>query len=430
MNDLALHGGTPAFAQRTGQPQPKIGTAEFLALAHRFGYSEEALQRLAAAVSDADLPPGGPTLSRWITAYPGPPEGELYEAEARAKYGVKHAQAVSSGTGALHCAAQAVGLRPGDEVIVPAMGFLATSMAVALVGATPVFCDVDESLQLDPGGLEACLTARTKAVIPTHHWGFVCDLEPVLAFARKHDLAVIEDCAQSPGATYHGRFVGTWGDLGCFSISAYKITGAGEGGMVLTNDDRLAERALQTAEGGGLWRPDRFAPERYAGELFAGTNYRLSELESTLDRVQLAKLDDVVARYRAVFRRIVGQLGRYAEITWQKSNDPEGDIGYMLRFFPQTHELAQQIVAALGAEGIGAGYRGPQAAPDWHLYSDMYPLFGDHADQCRPERCPRAVDLYNRVVTVHLDQWYSPEDADAIALGLTKVLDAYCTRVD
>ena len=430
MSDLALNGGTPAFSQRTGQPQPKIGTTEFLALARRFGYSDDALTRLAAAVSDDDLPPGGPTLSRWITAYPGPPEGELYEADARAKYGVKHAQAVSSGTGALHCACRAVGLGPGDEAIVPAMGFLATSMAVSLVGATPVFCDVDESLQLDPSKLAGCLTPATKAIFPTHHWGFVCDLEPVLDFAKQHGLAVIEDCAQSPGATYRGRFVGTWGDLGCFSISAYKITGAGEGGLVLTNDDKLAERALQTAEGGGLWRPDRFAPERYPGELFAGTNYRLSELESTLDRVQLAKLDDVVGRYRAVFRRIREQLGNYAEITWQKSNDVEGDIGYMLRFFPASHELAQQIVPALAAEGIGAGYRGPSAAPDWHLYSDMYPLFGQHADQCRPDRCPTAVDLYNRVVTIGLDQWYSPEDADAIALGINRVLSAYCTRLD
>lgn len=426
MSKLAIDGGTPAFTGRTGTAQPKLGTEEFLALAARFGYSEGALARLREAVSDADLPPGGPTLSRYITANPQPPSGELYEAAVRAKFGVARVLPVSSGSGALHCALVAVGAGPGTEVICPALGFLATSMAAALVGATPVFCDVDESLHLDPTKLEALINERTVAVCPTHHWGGVADLEPILATARRHGLKVIEDCAQSPGATYRGRWVGTHGDVGIFSISAYKIVGAGEGGLVMTDDEALFARACQLGEGGGLWRPDRFAPARWPGELFPGTNYRLSDLEATLDLVQLGKLDGVVGRYRAVSRRIKQQLGEYPGVVWQRSNDPDGDIGYLLRCFPATHELAARLVPALRAEGLGVGYRGAGAGPDWHVYHHMYPLFGEHADRCRPELCPVAVDLYDRALSLSLDQWWNEADCDAVAAGINKVMAALC----
>jgi 8-amino-3,8-dideoxy-alpha-D-manno-octulosonate transaminase len=253
-------------------------------------------------------------------------------------------------------------------------------------------------------------------------------MDPIMAIARRRGIKVIEDCAQAPGAAYKGRRVGSIGDLGCFSISSYKIIGGGEGGMVVTNDRSLAERALQLGEAGGLWRPDRFAPERYAGELFPGTNYRLSELESAINVIQLGKLDDVVARHRKVFRRVRGRLGNYKGIRWQKSNDPDGDIGYMLRFFPRTHELGGKIAEALQAEGIGCSFRGAEAPPDWHVYRHMLPLFRDYADPCRPECCPVGADLYDRNIMVWLDQWYSPEDCDAIAAGINKVLRALCGK--
>src|SRR5690606_25509793 len=115
--------------------------------------------------------------------------------------------------------------------------FLATSVAVALAGGKPAFCDVDESLQIDPTKIEACLSDRTVAVVLTHHWGTVADMDRVMQVARRHGLQVVEDCAQSPGASYKGKAVGSIGDVGCFSISAYKIIGGGEGGMLITNDD-------------------------------------------------------------------------------------------------------------------------------------------------------------------------------------------------
>ncbi len=418
---LAIEGGPKAFPNMTGKNQPKVGVEEFLSIAERFGFSADAMKRLRAAVTDADLGTG-PHLGRYYGSAK-PSRGEQFEALACEKFGVKFAQAVSSGTGALHAAMIAVGAGPGKEVICPATGFIATSMAAALVGATPIFCDVDESLQLDPTKLEALITPRTVAVVPTHHWGVVCDLAPVIAIARKHKLKVIEDCAQAPGASYKGKPVGSHGDIGCYSISSYKIIGGGEGGMFVTNDERLFDAMRQAAEAGGLWRPNRFAPERYPGELFPGTNYRMSELESAINVIQMQKLEHVVSRHRTVFRQVKSQLQNFREIRWQKSNDPAGDIGYLLRYFPQNDELGKKIATALQAEGVGSYFRGAAAGPDWHLNRDMYPLFRDNA----PQNCPVAADLYNRSVGISLDQWYSPADCDAIAGAINKVHSAYCT---
>lgn len=426
---LAQDGGPKAFSPSPGNIHPKVGVEEFLSIAERFGFNPEAMARLSSAVSDKDLPVGGPHLGRYYGS-PKPIKGEQFEALACEKFGVKYALAVSSGTAALHCAMVGAGAGPGKEVICPATGFVATSMAAALVGATPVFCDVDESLQMDPTCLEALITPRTVAIVPTHHMGFVCDMDPILAIAQKHGLKVIEDCAQSPGATYRGRPVGSLGDFGCFSISCYKIIGGGEGGMVITKDERSYDRVRQVAEAGGLWRANRFGPERYPGELFVGANYRLSELESAINVVQLRKLDGVVSRHRAVWRSIREKLGAFDEITWQKSNDPEGDIGYQLRFFPKTHDLGRKLCAALAAEGIGAGYRGDNAPPDWHVYRDMFPLFRDFSDNCRADRCPVASDLHDRCVSINLNQWWTPEDCEAFAAGINKVLSAFCTRTD
>jgi 8-amino-3,8-dideoxy-alpha-D-manno-octulosonate transaminase len=329
------------------------------------------------------------------------------------------------------------------------MGFMATGMAVALAGGIPVYCDVDESLQIDPSKLEELITERTVALAPTHHWGNVCDMKSIMAIAGSHNLRVVEDCAQAPGALCDGRFVGTIGDVGCFSIAAYKIVGGGESGLVVTGDQLLFDRICQLIESGGLWRPERCAPARYEGELFIGTNYRLSELEAAVNVAQFDKLGRYCAEYRKVSRRIMGQLETYREIRPQTINDRDGFIGYMLRFFPDTDERAASITQALVAEGISAHHRGDAHKPDYHLARDMFPInlktghipgasvFDDPRNArsrdlggYRPGQCPVSEKLFGREVSISLEHWYGDEDCDSIARGINKVLSAHCTPDD
>ncbi len=409
-----------------GKEQPKISVEEFLSVAERFGFSTSALERISNAISEQDLPPGGPHLGRYYGSA-NPSMGDRFEELAREVFQVKHAVATSSGTAALHAGMVACGAAPGKEVICAGTGFVATAMATALAGAKPVMCDIDDSFLMDPLKIESLITKNTVAIAPTHVWGMVADLDPILEIARRHQIRVVEDCAQSPGASYKGRPVGSIGDVGCFSISSYKLIGGGEGGMAVTSDPLLADRIAQTVEAGGLWRPNRFASERYEGELFVGSNYRPSELESAVNVIQIQKLKPLVERYRRNYRAVRGAVHPVQEVEWQASNDPEGDIGYQMRLYPRTHELGKKIATALTAEGVGASYRGENSGPDWHLSSDMYPLHRAFPDQIRAGICPVADDLFRRSIQVGCNQWWSPSDCASVAKAFNKVFAACCT---
>ncbi|MDP6125246.1 MAG: aminotransferase class V-fold PLP-dependent enzyme, partial [Candidatus Latescibacteria bacterium] len=306
---LALQGGMKAVSGIEGQGEPKIGVEEFMSLAERFGFSEGTLAKIESAVKAEDMG-AGPFLGNYYADMPET-KNQAFQRAAREMFDVPYALAVSSGTGALHAAFVAAGVGPGTEVICPAIGFYATAAAVVMARGVPIFCDVDESLHMDPKKIESLITPRTVALAPTHVMGGVCDMDPILEVAKSHDIKVVEDCAQTCGGTYNGRSVGSLGDIGCFSISSYKIVGGGEGGLLIMSDERLWDRANCLAEGGGLWRPDRFGPPRYEGELFVGTNYRLSELEAAVDVPQMAKLPATLDRFRSVKNSIVEQLDTY-----------------------------------------------------------------------------------------------------------------------
>jgi dTDP-4-amino-4,6-dideoxygalactose transaminase len=200
-------------------------------------------------------------------------------------------------------------------------------------------------------------------------------------------------------------------------------------------------------EGGGLWRPTRCAVPRYEGELFPGTNYRVSELESAINLVQLRKMDGYCAAFRKASVAIRSRLKRYKEIVPQKINDPAGYIGYMLRFFPATPELGVKIAAACKAEGIGGGCRGRNCKPDFHLSRDMFPVtlkcgsipggsvFDDPRNQVNgksieynPLENPVSIALYEREVSIGVNMYFTEGDCEAFAAALNKVLSAYCTE--
>jgi dTDP-4-amino-4,6-dideoxygalactose transaminase len=224
-------------------------------------------------------------------------EVEAFEHEVAGYLGVQYAIGVASGSDALLLALMALGVGPGDKVITTPFSFFATASAVVRLGATPVFCDIDpRTFDLDPGSvrryLEASYTPAVKAIIPVHLYGQCCDMDPLLELAGTHRLKVVEDCAQSFGSTYKGHQSGTMGDIGCFSFFPTKNLGAyGDGGMVVTNDDALAEHVRMVRVHG--------ARRKYHHEEL-GINSRLDAMQAAILRVKLKHVDAWTERKRVL----------------------------------------------------------------------------------------------------------------------------------
>lgn len=238
---------------------------------------------------------------RWLTM--GSVTQEL-ESTFSGFVGAKHALAVSNGTHALHLACLALGLGPGDEVIVPALTFVASANAVLYTNAEVRFAEIigPSDLNISPKDIERRITDRTKAILVVHYGGYPCRMAEIMDLARRHGLSVIEDAAHAPGAFLEGRHLGTWGDVGCFSFFSNKNLATGEGGMVITQRDDIAEK-LRVLRSHGMttltW--DRHRGHAFSYDVVAlGNNYRIDEIRSALGLVQLKKLPANNARRKAI----------------------------------------------------------------------------------------------------------------------------------
>jgi dTDP-4-amino-4,6-dideoxygalactose transaminase len=229
------------------------------------------------------------------------------EREISAYVGAGFAVGVNSGTDALHLALRALDIGPGDEVITTPFTFVATTEAIGIVGATPVFVDIDPSTyNMVPAQIERAITKRTRAILPVHLYGAPVPMTEIMSLARAHGLAVVEDCAQAIGAMYDGRAVGTFGDAGCFSFFPSKNLGAcGDGGMLTTNSPALAERFKSLRAHGGR--------VKYHHEEL-GVNSRLDELQAAILRVKLPHLDGWIARRREIAERYSAAFREVPEI--------------------------------------------------------------------------------------------------------------------
>ena len=226
-------------------------------------------------------------LSGWLSAGPKVPQFEQAFADL---VGVKHAVAFCNGTVALHAILLAMGIGPGDEVIVPDITFISTATSVLHAGATPVLADVDPvTLNIDPQSIERHITPRTKAIMPVHYAGQAADMDPILEIGECHGLAIIEDAAEAHGAEYRGRKVGSLGRAAMFSFTPNKNITTGEGGMVTTNDDKLAARLRLLRNHGSR--------VTYVHEI-VGYNYRMTEMQAALGIEQLKKLPHILERKR------------------------------------------------------------------------------------------------------------------------------------
>ena len=250
--------------------------------------------------------------SRWLTMGGVTQE---FEREFAAYVGARHAIAVTNATAALHLACVASGLGPGDEAILPSLTFVATANAIRYTGATPVFADIEgeNDLNISVQEIEECITPRTRAIIVVHYGGYACDMPAILTLAREHGLIVIEDAAHAIGSILNGRMLGTWGQIGCYSFFSNKNMTTGEGGMLVTNDDQLAER-LRILRSHGM---TSLTWDRHKGHAWSydvvdlGYNYRIDEIRSALGRVQLKKLSQNNQARRektALYRRLLEEM--------------------------------------------------------------------------------------------------------------------------
>jgi dTDP-4-amino-4,6-dideoxygalactose transaminase len=292
--------------------------------------------------------------SRWLTMGG---VTQAFENEFSAYVGVKHALAVTNCTAALHMACLAIGLGPGDEVILPALTFVATANAVRYTGATPVFADVTSELNLNisPDSIEQHITSRTRAIIPVHYGGYPCDMPRIMKIAKKHKLYVIEDDAHAIGSELDGIKLGNWGDIGCFSFFSNKNMTTGEGGMLTTNDDDFAEK-LRLVRSHGM---TSLTWDRHKGHAWSydvvdlGYNYRIDEIRAALGRVQLGKLDVNNARRRSLTQQYRKALQNLTpEITVPFGNHPGISSAHIMPVLLPAGTDRTRFMESMKAHGI------------------------------------------------------------------------------
>lgn len=285
--------------------------------------------------------------------------------------GVKHAIAVSNGTASLHMALVALGIGKGDEVIVPAFSYIATANVVELVGAKPVFVDIDiTTFNIDINKIEAAISAKTKAIIPVHEFGLACDIDAVCEIAKKYRLLVIEDAACALGATDHGRFAGTFGLVGSFSFHPRKAITSGEGGMLVTNDEAIAKR-LRILRNHGI--------EMQNGKMEfveVGFNYRLTDFQAALVNSQFKRMEANLECKDMLAKIYLENLNNCKYL--QLPSNPENKRHTWQTFHAILNEDLKQerIIELLKERGIGTNY-GAQCIPFQKYFKNKYKLQAD-----------------------------------------------------
>lgn len=410
---LAVDGGAPVRA----------GLLDYRRGARRIGAAEQAA--VAAVVASQSLfRYYGPALQHKV---------EELERGVERQLSVAHAVATSSGTAALTAGLAALGIGPGDEVVLPAVTFIASANAVVAAGAVPVFCEVDTSLGIDAAALEAAVTPRTAAVMPVHLENVVCDMDSVLAVARRHDLAVIEDACQAMGASYRGAAAGTLGDLGAYSLQLEKNITAGEGGLLVTDDEALALRAARYTDQGGQFVTARGGRRGDEALAFVGENFRMTELTGAVAAVQLGRLPSILTDMRANKAALLKRIGDLDGLVPRWIPDPAGDGGSSIGWYAPDADRSQRMAAALVAEGIPAGrvYDGlPVYANAAYLQrktvAQSRSPWATHpvAISYRLGMCPVSEDLAARAVLVLVGPDYSSDDLDDVVTAVHKVAAA------
>ena len=336
------------------------------------------------------------SLGRYITRF---------EEAFGAWCGMPHAVACSSGTAALHLSLVALGVGPGDEVLIPDFTLIVSANTVILAGARPVLVDSDpKTWCLDPGRIEEKITPRTKAIMAVHMYGHPCDMPAIEAVARRHGLSVIEDCAEAHGAEIAGRKVGTFGNAGCYSFYGNKILTTGEGGMVLTRDAALAAKLR-------LLRDQGFEPPRFVHRVM-GFNYRLTNVQAAIGLAQTEKADEKVARKRKIAGWYLSLLASGSDVEVPIEAPGAKSVYWMFgvklgRSFPQGRDAVMEELKGKGIETRA-------------FFCPMHrqPVFSDGGDPRFPDvggDYPVSDDLWNRGLYLPSGPGLTREQAGEVA---------------
>ncbi|MEA2064468.1 MAG: DegT/DnrJ/EryC1/StrS family aminotransferase [Gemmatimonadota bacterium] len=414
MSKLAIHGGRPVC-------KPPIDPSAYRPL--RFTEPErEALGR----VMDTGA------LCRIFGS-----ETESLEAGFATYFGPGfHAVASSSGTAAIHTALAAAGVGWQDEVITSPVTDMGSIIGIVAQGALPVFADIDElTYNMTADNVAKAVTSRTRAILVIHLAGLACDMDPILEIARRHDIAVVEDCAQSWLAESQGRPVGTLGTIGCFSLNGFKHISCGDGGICLTRNEGLAHRMRLFTDKAYDRRTSLRNPSVFA------MNYRMTELQAAVGRVQLDKLAGIISRREEIVSRLLaGLAGTPGLVLPRVPGDDRHSWWYLtVRRDPELIEAgALELTDALAAEGLPAwtGYCGgmPVYLYDCFTRQDesffrLPPLVGSEPgfpESLYPQGlCPVAERMLEEMIIIPINEFYTPDEVDNIARGLEKVFSYY-----
>ncbi|SEK25689.1 dTDP-4-amino-4,6-dideoxygalactose transaminase [Aquimarina amphilecti] len=275
----------------------------------------------------------------------------------------EHAQVVSSGTAALTVALASAGVGSGDEVIMPTFTFVASFEAILSVGATPILCDIDDTLTLNPEAVKAGITSKTKAVMPVHMCGSMADLKALKKICTENDLILLEDACQAIGGSYDGKPLGSYGDLGCFSFDYVKTVTCGEGGGLITNSKVYAENAHKYQDHGHDHIGNNRGAETHP---FLGYNYRLSELNAAVGIAQLRKLDQTLAIQEKNYTILREALSDIPQVSFRRVPETGVESYAFLNIFLPTEELAKKGHNSLTEHGVDACFYWYDN--NWHYY--------------------------------------------------------------
>ncbi|MFN4145892.1 MAG: DegT/DnrJ/EryC1/StrS family aminotransferase [Runella sp.] len=351
------------------------------------------------------------------------------EAEVCKVVGAKYAHAVSSGSTAAQCAMVAAGIGAGDEVIVPPFTYIATIEAALMIGAIPVFAEIDETLCLSAEGIRKAITPRTKGVCLVHMCGQMADMDAIMAVIHEHNLVLVEDAGQAMGASYKGISTGLWGKAGAYSYDFFKIATAGEGGVMVTNDEKAYKIADSYADHGHDHIGSNRGMEQHP---IIGFNYRISELHAAVGLAQTRRVPYMVQKNNEHKRWLMSRLANLPGVSFARIPDPDGDSATFLNLMLPDTESAQAVVAELNALGVG-GFN--------YWFTNMYHFINqwDHIKEMRTAsklpiqilgasqdyatlELPKSQEVIGRLISFGIRVTWTSTELETLANNLEKAI--------